>query len=604
MRVSELYPTLAEALAERGYSELTAVQIAVAGPTALGRDLLVSSKTGSGKTVAYGLAVAETLLARTGALGRAASPGALVIAPTRELALQVQRELAWLYARAQASVVSCVGGMDPRREQRALAGGAHIVVGTPGRLRDHLERGQLDLSTLQVVVLDEADEMLDLGFREELEALLDAAPAERRTLLFSATLPKPILAMAKRYQRDALNIAIGERERGHADIDYRAFAIAPSDVEHATVNLLRFFAPGSALVFCSTREAVRRLHANLAERGFSAVALSGELTQNERANALQALRDRRAQVCIATDVAARGLDIPDLELVIHADLPHDAQALQHRSGRTGRAGRKGISAILVPYPRRRRVEGMLRTAGISVEWRPAPTPEEIRSKDQERLIEELRPDGEVAEDDLAVARVLLSGDAPEVVVAALLRALRANLPAPEDLAETSPEPRPFNGERPVDGERPRPGFEDTVWYSINVGRNRNAEARWLLPTICRRGHITKFEIGAIRIFDAETRFEIVRKAAEGFDAATAGSQEDGLRITPVADADAPPKGGRSGFGDKAQRGLKDKPRPSDRSAVRVRPAHPMPATARSGNGRKSGPKPSGGKRGKARSPEK
>jgi ATP-dependent RNA helicase DeaD len=596
MLVSELYPALAEALTERGYSELTAVQIAVAGPAALGRDLLVSSKTGSGKTVAYGLAVAETLLGRTGVLGPAAAPAALVIAPTRELALQVQRELAWLYARANAVVVSCVGGMDPRREQRALAGGAHIVVGTPGRLRDHLERGQLDLSHLRVVVLDEADEMLDLGFREELEALLDAAPAERRTFLFSATLPRSILAMAQRYQRDAFSIAIGERERGHADIDYRAYAIAPGDVEHATVNLLRFFAPGSALVFCSTREAVRRLHANLAERGFSAVALSGELTQNERANALQALRDRRAQVCIATDVAARGLDIPDLELVIHADLPHDAQGLQHRSGRTGRAGRKGISAILVPYPRRRRVEGMLRTAGVSVQWQPAPTPDEIRGKDQERLIEELRPDGEIAEDDLSVARVLLSGEAPEVVVAALLRALRANLPAPEDMAETSPEPA-----RPVDGERRRPGFEDTAWYSINIGRNRNAEARWLLPMICRRGHITKFEIGAIRVFDAETRFEIVRSVAERFDAATAGSQEDGLRITPLDNPDAGLKSGRGGFGGKAPRGSNDKPRPSDRSVARVRPAYPTPA-AHAGKGKKPGPNASASKRGKGRSP--
>ena len=587
MRVSELYPTLAEALTERGYSELTAVQIAVAGPAALGRDLLVSSKTGSGKTVAYGLAVAETLLERTGAFGPAAAPAALVIAPTRELALQVQTELAWLYARAQAKVVACVGGMDPRREQRALAGGAHVVVGTPGRLRDHLERGQLDLSALRVVVLDEADEMLDLGFREELEALLDAAPPERRTLLFSATLPRSILAMARRYQRDALNITIGEREKGHADIDYRAFAIAPSDVEHATVNLLRFFAPGSALVFCSTREAVRRLHANLTERGFSAVALSGELTQNERANALQALRDRRAQVCVATDVAARGLDIPDLELVIHADLPHDAQALLHRSGRTGRAGRKGVAAILVPYPRRRRIENMLRTAGVSVQWLPAPTPEEIRSKDQERLVEALRPDGQVAEDDLAVARVLLSGDAPEVVVAALLRALRAHLPAPEDLVETSPEPP-----RPVDDDRPRPGFEDTVWYSINIGRNRNAEARWLLPMICRRGHITKFEIGAIRVFDTVTRFEIVRKVAERFDSAVAGSQENDLRITRAADPDAPIKGGRGGFGGRAQRGSNDKPRPSDRSAARARPDHHKPANTRPGRGKKLGPKPS------------
>jgi ATP-dependent RNA helicase DeaD len=407
--------------------------------------------------------------------------------------------------------------------------------------------------------------------------------------LFSATLPKPILAMAKRYQRDALSIAIGERERGHTDIDYRAIAIAPNDVEHATVNLLRFFAPGSAIVFCSTREAVRRLHANLAERGFSAVALSGELTQNERANALQALRDRRAQVCIATDVAARGLDIPDLELVIHAELPHDAQALQHRSGRTGRAGRKGVSAILVPHPRRRRVESMLRTAGVSVQWGLAPTPDQIRGKDQERLIEELRPAGEIAEDDLSVARVLLSGEAPEVVVAALIRALRANLPAPEDLSETSPEPPP------VEGDRPRPGFEDTVWYKVNIGRSRNAEARWLLPMICRRGHITKLEIGAIRIFDAETRFEIVRKVAERFDAALAGSQEDGLRITPLADPDAPVKGGRGGFGGKAQPA--GKPRPSDRSAARDRPAHYKPASARLGKAKKPGPRPSRGKRG-------
>jgi ATP-dependent RNA helicase DeaD len=594
MRVSELSPMLAEALAERGYSELTAVQVEVAGPAAVGRDLLVSSRTGSGKTVAYGLAVAETLLGRTGELGPAAAPAALVIAPTRELALQVQRELAWLYARTQARVVSCVGGMDPRREQRALAGGAHIVVGTPGRLRDHLERGQLDLSLLQVVVLDEADEMLDLGFREELEALLDGAPADRRTLLFSATLPKPILALAKRYQRDALNIAIGERERGHTDIDYRAIAIAPSDVEHATVNLLRFFAPGSAIVFCSTREAVRRLHANLVERGFSAVALSGELTQNERANALQALRDRRAQVCIATDVAARGLDIPDLELVIHAELPHDAQALQHRSGRTGRAGRKGVSAILVPYPRRRRVESMLRTAGVSVQWQPAPTSEEIRGKDQERLIEELRLEGEIAEDDLSVARVLLSGDAPEVVVAALIRALRAKLPAPEDLAETSPEPPP------LDGDRPRPGFEDTVWYSINIGRSRNAEARWLLPMICRRGHVTKLEIGAIRIFDAETRFEIKRKVAERFDAALTGSQEDGPRITPLADPDAPVKGGRGSFGGKARRDVKGKLRAPNRSAPHVLPVHHKPATARPAKGKKPSPRPSRGKRGEER----
>jgi ATP-dependent RNA helicase DeaD len=398
-----LHPALAKALDERGYATLTPVQEAMlpadAGdPALLNRDLLVSAKTGSGKTVAYGLALASTLLGEAQALPRAGAPLALVIAPTRELALQVQREFVWLYAAAGAKVVSCVGGMDPRREQRALAEGAHIVVGTPGRLRDHIERGNLQTRDLRAVVLDEADEMLDLGFREELEEILDAAPPERRTLLFSATLPKPIVALAKQYQRDALRIAVAGGETSHADIEYRVIGIGPSEIENGVVNVLRFFDPGAALVFCSTREAVRRLHASLVERGFPVVALSGELSQSERTHAL---RDRRARVCVATDVAARGIDIPDLELVIHADLPADAATLQHRSGRTGRAGRKGVCVVLAPHPRRRRVEMMLRAAHVDATWGPPPTADEIRALDQTRLLAQVGGADEVAEEDLA-----------------------------------------------------------------------------------------------------------------------------------------------------------------------------------------------------------
>ena len=325
--------------------------------------------------------------------------------------------------------------MDPRREQRALAAGAHIVVGTPGRLRDHLERNQLRLQALRVVVLDEADEMLDLGFREELEAILQACNPERRTLLFSATLPGPIVAMAERYQRrDALRITAAAGENGHADIDYRAVAIAPADVEHAVVNLLRYHDPGAAIVFCATREAVRRLHANLVERGFSVVALSGELSQTERNHALQALRDRRARVCVATDVAARGIDIPDLDLVIHAEPPHDADAQQHRPGRTGRAGRKGVSVLIAPHARRRRIEALLRIAKVQATWEPPPSADAVRERDQARLVDQLRPTGEPAEEDLEVARALLAGADAETLVANLVQARRASLPAPEDLA--------------------------------------------------------------------------------------------------------------------------------------------------------------------------
>ena len=205
-------PTLARALEQRDFHEPTPVQLAVLQPEAKDRDLLVSAQTGSGKTVAYGLAFAATLLEDAEILGPAGAPLALVIAPTRELALQVQRELSWLYAGARARVVSCVGGMDPRRERRLLQEGAHIVVGTPGRLRDHLERRGLDVSQLRALVLDEADEMLDLGFREDLEEILKTMPDARRTLLFSATLPKGIVSLARDYQKDALRLEVGDGE--------------------------------------------------------------------------------------------------------------------------------------------------------------------------------------------------------------------------------------------------------------------------------------------------------------------------------------------------------------------------------------------------------
>src|ERR1700710_1208056 len=431
-------PPLARALAERNYDSPTPVQTAVLADDAVGRDLLVSAQTGSGKTVAYGLAIAKNLLGDAERFERAGAPLALIVAPTRELALQVHRELTWLYGHANARVVSCVGGMDPRREQRELAAGAHIVVGTPGRLCDHLRRNRLDVSQLKAVVLDEADEMLDLGFREDMEFILKTTPETRRTLLFSATLPRGIVALAKQYQQKAFRVEVAGDEGGHADIEYRAIRIAAADVEHAVVNVLRFQEAPSALVFCNTRDAVRHLQATLLERGFSVVALSGELTQNERTQALQALRDGRARVCVATDVAARGIDLPNLDLVIHADLPNDAEVMQHRSGRTGRAGRKGVSVLLVPPARKRRAELLLTLAGIDAVWGPAPTAEEIRKLDQERMLQDTLFAQETTADDLVLARALLAERSPEDIAAALARLYRARLPSPEDLLDPGP----------------------------------------------------------------------------------------------------------------------------------------------------------------------
>ncbi len=317
--------------------------------------------------------------------------------------------------------------------------------------------------------------------------------------------------------------------------------VAPNEVEHAVVNVLRFFEARGALVFCGTREAVRHLHGALRERGFDAVGLSGEMTQRERTDALQALRDGRARVCVATDVAARGLDLPDLGLVIHADLPvnRQAPAASQRPDRAGRAqGRLGAAGPLHPPPPRRAAAGFRPHRG-GLE-RPA----ERRGDPGRRPgTPAARPDP-----DRAAGRggpgPGAPGDgpasAPEAIAAALIRLHRSRLPAPEDLYDPG-EPRA--GGREERGAaasragaattRPAPAEATHVWFRMAVGRNSNADPKWLVPMICRRGHVTKKDIGPIRIFDRETKFEIARDAADRFIAAVKAAPDEPIRIEPA-----------------------------------------------------------------------
>jgi ATP-dependent RNA helicase DeaD len=621
------HPSLLRALAERGYAEPTPVQAAVLGVEAYERDLLVSAQTGSGKTVAFGLAMAPSLLGEAERFGGGTAPMALCVCPTRELAMQVQRELQWLYAKTGARIATCVGGMDIRREQMVLSQGVHIVIGTPGRLTDHLERGRLDLSKLKVVVLDEADEMLDMGFREDIEHLLKTAPTDRRTLLFSETIPREIAELAKKFQKNAHRLATASEGDVHRDIEYRAVPVMPREKERAVVNILRFFEANGALVFCATRDGVSRLTASLQERGFSCVALSGELSQRERTSALQALRDRRAKVCVATDVAARGLDLPDLGLVIHGDIPQSKEIMLHRSGRTGRAGKKGTSVLIVPDPSRRYVERMLKMANLDVKWTMAPSSEQIRDLDQERLLTTLGPMfEELTDEDRTMGEKLLGQRSPVDLAAALMRMQRQQLPEAEDLtvpmsmrgarspalerptakpvmgppmhrepreavhsgdsesaprssgtragvqveraqpevaverapraeraqatpaAERTPraeraQPSPAaerapraeraqpsppseraaRAERPTRADSPRAardaggnGAPGSAWFAINVGSVKNADPKWLVPLLCRRGDVEKAEIGKIRVLARETHVEILASAKKKF----------------------------------------------------------------------------------------
>ena len=529
------HPALARALAAKGYEAPTNVQAEVLDAEHADRDLLVSSATGSGKTVAFGLLIARTLLGEAEKLEKLGKPRALVIAPTRELATQVKKELAWLFHDTGARIASFTGGTDLRQDARALHTGVEIVVGTPGRLVDLLERKSLDLSTVEAVVLDEADEMLDLGFRESLEAILERAPKERRTFLFSATLPREIRALAQKYQESPLSVdPRTQPAAAHEDITHVCHLVAVGDKLAAIVNVLRDGDEERSIIFCSTREGVAELHRELTLRGFRAVAISGERAQAERNRALEMLRKGEAQVLVATNVAARGLDLPDVGLVVHADLPENAEALTHRSGRTGRAGRKGVNVIIATVGERRRAERLFAMAHLKLGWTHPPSAASIAARDRERFIVALTaeaaepaegPAGEVAE------RLLAELD-PKQVVAALARRAMATLPAGELLKEVDLQPKRHASTHTHTGRvsapegKPRSTLarEGVVLFRVNLGAKDKAEPGWLLPLVCRRGAVTRKEVGAIRVERDHTMFEIVASAAAEF-AANAGEKD-------------------------------------------------------------------------------
>ena len=288
---------------------------------------------------------------------------------------------------------------------------------------------------------------------------------------------------------------------------------------------MRYFEAASALVFCATREGVKHLASRLGNRGFGIVALSGELSQTERTRALQAMRDGRAQVCVATDVASRGIDLPNLDLVVHADLPRDSEALLHRSGRTGRAGRAGVSVIITPHSKRRSIERLLTLAKIRATWMPVPSAETILQRDRERLLGDPALEGPLNDEELAFAKELLATKSPEQIAAAFFRQNQIRRPTPEEFVDT--------GGDANEAEALRSDFDGGVWFKLSVGRKQRAEARWILPLVCKAGGITSRDIGAIKIFETESLFEVSARAAQSFSQALvrAGRRDDSITIT-------------------------------------------------------------------------
>lgn len=564
-----LVPPLREAMIARGITSLTEIQQSVLAPELEGLDLRIRSRTGSGKTVAMGIVLAP-LVER----GEGVGPGplALVIVPTRELAAQVQTELSWLLAGLRVRVVAVTGGTSVPVERRQLSSNPEIVVGTPGRLLDHLERGAFDASSLQAVVLDEADQMLDLGFRDDLEAILAKLPEERQTHLVSATFSGPILELAAAYQRDPVLIEAGRAGVANEDIEFLAYTVLANEREEALVNLLLTAGDERALVFVRTRAQTSEVATYLGGLGFAAAPINGDMEQRERTRALDAFRSGRLQALIATDVAARGIDVADVSLVVHLDLPGDAEALTHRSGRTGRAGKKGRAVVLVPPQARGRATYLFQQAGARATWAPPPGPNEVFASVRERLEASL---ADIASPETAAAsaafrplaeRLLATGDPANILAALLARIGKSSPCDPRVLTAISSQraPRPMRppSSAPQGNRASSPqGNRNFRPFVVTWGSRHGADPRRVLALVCRRGGIQGGHVGAIDIGPTRSCFEVDVSVAEAF--AQAASQPDSrdprVRIAPL-DPDRAP-------------GARSTPRSMDRPPIRPKHHH-------------------------------
>lgn len=567
-----LGPDLASALAQKGYTSLTQVQEAVLEPSLAERDLRISSQTGSGKTLAIGFALRHIVRAGAKPSDGVARPRAVVVAPTRELAKQVEAELAWLYAPSKVLVGSVIGGASVRDEFRMLSRGPALIVGTPGRLLDHLKRGAIELDQAGAVVLDEADRMLDLGFREDLEAILARAPEGHRTHLVSATFPREVEALAKRVQTNPTHIQGTPLGSANGDIDHIVHLVKPNERVDALINLL-LAAPGEqVLAFARTRLDVARVCEELDQAGFSVDSLSGEMEQHARQRALSAFKLGKLQVLVATDVAARGIDHQDIARVVQLEPPNDADTYTHRSGRTGRAGRKGKSSIMVQPAGLPRLTALLKRAGVRHRFEPIPTAAAIAAAQDETLVNELSAapsdaadpsgDGHVGERALRLAARLVASNGAERALAVLIERLRTEtICAPREVTSFAPAPthprggraeaprlgrprdkiralrhsEPLRGgahgrppARPYDdGTQGRPssrphedGASDGwVRFRVSWGQAQGADPRRLLPMLCRRGNIRGTDIGAIELAPSFSLVDVATRVAAQFERA-------------------------------------------------------------------------------------
>ena len=531
-----LAPELLLALSGLGYEEPTPIQQAAIPPLLDGRDLVGQAATGTGKTAAFALPVLQRVLSE----GGRPEPLALVLVPTRELAVQVSEAMHRYGHEIGARVVPIYGGQPIGRQLRALDRGTDVVVATPGRALDHITRGTLDLRGLAIVVLDEADEMLDMGFAEDIEAILGNTPKSRQTALFSATMPPRINGMVRRHLRDPVRVELGHQAPADGLLVRQSAYIVPRGPKPAALGrVLDLEAPAAAIVFCRTRDEVDRLTETLNGRGYRAETLHGGMDQQQRDRVMSRLRGGSIDLLVATDVAARGLDIDQLTHVVNYDVPSGPELYVHRIGRVGRAGREGTAITLVEPREHRMLKAFERATGQRIAAEQLPTVADLRARRLELTRGALRES--LLEDDLETFRAVVEPlaeefDLFEVALAAVKLAHETSGTIDEEElpeAELRPAddrsgPRKASGR---DQRRARPATAGTTRLFVGVGRASGVRPQDLVGAITGESRLSGKDIGAIEIADRFSLVEVPESAADDVIAALRQTSIKGRKAT-------------------------------------------------------------------------
>jgi ATP-dependent RNA helicase DeaD len=538
-----LAPEMVRALDTLGYEEPTPIQQRAIPVLLAGRDVIGRAATGTGKTAAFALPLVQRIDTSRQHVQ------ALVMAPTRELAVQVAEATHRYGGKAGIRVLAVYGGQDITRQLRELRRGVHVIVGTPGRLLDHIRRGSLDLSATAYVVLDEADEMLDMGFIEDIEAILEALPDERQTALFSATFPPRIQELARRALKEPERIVITPEKLETPLVRQVAYLVNRAHKLEALARILDVEAPTSAILFCRTRTEVDELTEALGVRGYHPEALHGGLAQAQRDRVMGRFRQGSADLLIATDVAARGLDVEHVSHVINYDIPQTPEAYVHRIGRTGRAGREGTAVTLVVPREKFLLRAIERTTGQPIEHARVPRPAEVRARRRERLRDAIRnvlTAGDELEPFREVVRSLAEEFDPLEVAAAAAR-IAAETRGTEEMQDETEipeidardrdygpprEPRRGEGGRQAarGGARPRGAAAGKATLYIGIGRRRGVRPADIVGAIAGEANVPGDRIGAIEIADQFTLVDVDEADADRIVQVLSGASIRGRQV--------------------------------------------------------------------------